>query len=267
MLKSKRLTTLAKSSLQRANNLGIKCLTLMANQYVNDFTTTVKTYYEELKKCKPISRNREKELILKAKNGDIDAQNEILKANLRFVFNMAKRYKGKGATIGDLISEGNLGLIKAIERFEPERDVKFISYAVWWVRNSIQEFIKKTQRTISIEKDEDSLNSIASERRLKDCDDEYLTKKDTLAYIEDFEEGQELKRNQKKTIDLLLSKLSDRERLVIELYYGIDRDEKSHDEISQLLKITSERVRQIKQNALTKLRSEVLILEVSDLFS
>ena len=104
----------------------------MANLYVNDFSTTVKTYYDELKKYKPISREKEKELLIKAKNGDLNAQNEILTSNLRFVFNIAKRYKGNGAAISDLISEGNLGLVKAIQKFDPEKDVKFISYA-WFV--------------------------------------------------------------------------------------------------------------------------------------
>ena len=127
----------------------------MANQYVNDFSTTVKTYYDELKKYKPISREKERKLLFKAKNGDLDAQNEILTSNLRFVFNIASRYKGQGAAISDLISEGNLGLVKAIQKFNPERDVKFISYAVWWVRNSMQEFIKKRQACLNIEKDED----------------------------------------------------------------------------------------------------------------
>ena len=102
----------------------------MANAYANDFTTTVKTYYNDLKKCKPISRQRESELILRAKNGDLKAQNTILEANLRFVFNVAAKYKGNGVPLSDIISEGNLGLIKAIEKFDPSKNVKFISYDV-----------------------------------------------------------------------------------------------------------------------------------------
>ena len=238
----------------------------MANSYVNDFSTTVKTYYDDLKKYKPISRSKERELILKAKDGDIDAQNEILTANLRFVFNIASRYKGNGAAISDLISEGNIGLIKAIQKFNPERDVKFISYAVWWVRNSMQEFIKKRQMYLKMEKEEDTLNTIVCEKRLIDKNDEVVTKKDIVMSNEYDEEKKEKNKTHKIIVDKILSVLSDRERYIIEEYYGIgDKKEKNLEEIGIELNITRERVRQIKKNAINKLRTEILMIEGADL--
>jgi RNA polymerase primary sigma factor len=239
----------------------------MTNQYVNDFNTTVKTYYDELKKHKPITRTRERELIIKAKNGDINAQNEILTANLRFVFNVARRYKGNGAAISDLISEGNLGLIKAIDKFDPDRDVKFISYAVWWVRNAMQEFIKKRQMMLSIEKDEDALNAPVINNGFNfDHEDEYVTKAETMLSNEEDEEKRELSDNQRKIVNELLSSLTERERFIVEQYYGINGKEKNLEEIGNILGITKERVRQCKNVAFSKMRSNILLIDGADLF-
>jgi RNA polymerase primary sigma factor len=115
------------------------------NQYVNDFTSTVRTYYDELKKYKPLSRARERRLLKLCKRGDEKAKNELLEANLKFVFDIAKRYTGRGISIGELISEGNMGLIKAVDKFDESQDVKFISYAVWWIRHSMLDAIRKSK--------------------------------------------------------------------------------------------------------------------------
>lgn len=236
----------------------------MANQYVNDFSTTVKTYYDELKKYKPISREKERKLLFKAKNGDLDAQNEILTSNLRFVFNIASRYKGQGAAISDLISEGNLGLVKAIQKFNPEKDVKFISYAVWWVRNSMQEFIKKRQVCLNIEKDEDTLNIPLTSNKIPDTEDEWVERKDAVLSDEEDEAKRELHNNQRKIVNELLGILEGREKYIVEQYYGIGCKEKNLEEIGKELGITKERVRQIKLSCLNKLRSNILLMEGAD---
>lgn len=236
----------------------------MANQYVNDFSTTVKTYYDELKKYKPISREKERKLLFKAKNGDLDAQNEILTSNLRFVFNIASRYKGQGAAISDLISEGNLGLVKAIQKFNPEKDVKFISYAVWWVRNSMQEFIKKRQVCLNIEKDEDTLNIPLTSNKIPDTEDEWVERKDAVLSDEEDEAKRELHKNQRKIVNELLGILEGREKYIVEQYYGIGCKEKNLEEIGRELGITKERVRQIKLSCLNKLRSNILLMEGAD---
>jgi RNA polymerase primary sigma factor len=236
----------------------------MANQYVNDFSTTVKTYYDELKKYKPISKEKERKLLFKAKNGDLDAQNEILTSNLRFVFNIASRYKGQGAAISDLISEGNLGLVKAIQKFNPERDVKFISYAVWWVRNSMQEFIKKRQACLNIEKDEDTLNIPLTSNKIPDSEDEWVERRDAMLSDEEDEAKRELHKNQRKIVNELLGILEGREKYIVEQYYGIGCKEKNLEEIGRELGITKERVRQIKLSCLNKLRSNILLMEGAD---
>lgn len=238
----------------------------MANAYANDFTTTVKTYYNDLKKCKPISRQRESEFILRAKNGDLKAQNTILEANLRFVFNVAAKYKGNGVPLSDIISEGNLGLIKAIEKFDPSKNVKFISYAIWWVKNGIQEFIKKRQIIINIEREEETLNGDISTSYISDDEDESVTRKDTMFSNDSDSDSQEISKNQKKVVYELLKNLSERERYIIECYYGIGgKREMNLEEIGKKLNLTKERVRQIKATSLSKLRSDILLLDVADL--
>ena len=111
--------------------------------FQNDYTDNVKIYYKDLKKCEPIPFSYERELILKSKEGDVEARNKIIESNLRFVFNIARKYTGKGIPISDLISEGNLGLVKAIEKFDTTKDVKFITYAVYWIREYMSASIRK----------------------------------------------------------------------------------------------------------------------------
>lgn len=219
----------------------------MSKLYANDFSPTVTTYYKELGKYRPMQKDEETELIIRAKNGDINAQNKILEANLRFVFNIAKRYKGMGVPLLDLISEGNLGLMKAIKKFDPNRDNKFITYAVWWVRESIKQFIKENTTTYTVdcsiyEDDEDAPTNFIS--------DETKSEED----------------HKKEVISKLLSKLTEREKEIIEKYYGLNgKEEKNLEEIGKELGLTKERIRKIKWSALQKMRSEILIIEGADL--
>ena len=120
------------------------------NNYVNDFNEAVVNYYESLKKCKPVSREEERRLVKLAKQGDILAKNKILESNLRFVFNVAKNYRGCGISINELISEGNMGLIKAVEKFDVTKGYKFSTYATWWIRQAITRSIADQARTIRI---------------------------------------------------------------------------------------------------------------------
>lgn len=237
----------------------------MDNLYVNDFTTTVKTYYEELRLCKPLTKAKERELMFKAKNGDIEAKNAILESNLRLVFDIAKRYRGRGVALPDLISEGNMGLIKAMEKFKPNMNVRFMSYAVWWVRNSMSECIKNKITISSIEKGEDDLNNAVMENFQYDEEDEHLTKRETLRQPEDENDDETVMMSKKKVIDELLSKLDEREKYIVIHYYGIDGEtEMNLEEIGNNLNITKERVRQIKMKAFEKLRSDILLLESAD---
>lgn len=236
------------------------------NVYVNDFNTTVQTYYTNLKKYKPISREKEKELFKLIKNNNIEAKNELLESHLKFVFNVAKKYKGKGVPLEDLISEGNMGLTKAIEKFDDEKGVKFISYAVWWIRQSIQDCLKK-RSTIMI-------NEISEEENVKtvvyDVNDvieeetEYVY--ETTSEYDDV--MKELNDSKKIAILGLLKKLPPRGEKIIIRYYGLDgKDEMNLEEIGNELGITKERVRQIKEQCLKILRSEILMMDnYEDLF-
>lgn len=232
------------------------------NQYVNDFTETVKTYYRELSKYKPLSKEEEKYLIRRCRDGDMDARNRLLEANLKFVFDVAKRYTGRGVSISDLISEGNMGLIKAYEKFDETKDVKFISYAVWWVKQSMLECIKKHSLRVSNEvSEEDSINPVI-EKMVTDDEDENITSYET-SYSDEFEtRDSEIENDNKNTVSILLAHLNNRERRVIECYYGMnDNKELTLFEIGKEMHLSSERVRQIKVTAMRKLRSYALIDE------
>lgn len=236
------------------------------NRYINDFTPTVKTYYKELKKCNPITKSAELDLIKKAKNNNVLAKNQLLTANLKFVFNVAKNYKGCGASIEDLISEGNMGLIKAIDKFDVNRDVKFISYAVWWIRQSIQEFLKRKQTKDSFELLDDD-NTKPKHINYFDDDTNEEENLDNRALLIDDTFSNQLDGKQKIIINNLLSKLDDRAQFIIKSYYGFDSDCMTLEEIGKKLNLSRERVRKIKEKNLRILRSELLLLDdFSDFF-
>lgn len=228
----------------------------------NDFTDSVKTYYNDLKskRYSPISREEERELLTLAQGGDDMARRKIAEANVRFVFDMARKFSGRGVPIGDLISEGNIGLMKSIDKFNLEKDVKFISYAVWWIRQSMFEAIEKNDKAktydLEIEKD----NGGAIEDSVMDDDD--VVSYGDIANGDDYsyEIGKE---EQESLVMKLLSCITDKERDIIIKYYGLgDTSEKmTLQEISKDMDITSERVRQIKTNAMRKIRSHALLYE------
>ena len=231
----------------------------MPNNYVNDFSTSTKLYFQDLKNHKPITKEKEIELINLAKNGDITARNKILTANLRFVFDIAKRYKGHGATLDDLISEGNMGLIKAIEKFDVTKNVKFISYAVWWVRQYIQDFLKKTQLRSTVEIIEVRIGNEEDDENCLDNQDDESTKDERDVYSDNPIEIAEGHENDMEILNFLLSKTDDRSKEIIELYYGIgDRDSLSLGEIGNKFRLSKERVRQICKKNFSLFREEIL---------
>lgn len=232
----------------------------MINSYVNDFNDTVKQYYKDIKQYNPISKEEEKILIHKAKNNDLNARNKLLTSNLKFVFNIAKTYKGYGASMEDLISEGNIGLTKAFDKFDESKDVKFISYAVWWIKYYIQEFIQTKGLENIHEVSEDELMQTHKENVISDNEDETLSVNDTMFGEESEFYEKENKKEQKMLISHLLSKLDDRERNIIECYFGLKTGKHmTLEEISEILGISKERCRQIKSKSLLKLKSEYLL--------
>lgn len=239
-------------------------LPINMNQYANDFTETVRVYYDDLKKYKPLTKAKERRLLKRCKKGNLKAKNEILEANLRFVFDIAKHYTGRGVPISELISDGNMGLLKAIDKFDESKDVKFISYAVWWIRQAMLESIKKKNAINFVEIEPNTDNDASMDKKLIE-DDEDDTYFNNDFSNENDEKESEIKIGQKNIVIKLLNVLDERERDVIESYYGInDKKELTLTDIGKKYNLSSERVRQIKKKGLMKLRTKMLLLNYSD---
>lgn len=238
----------------------------MADASKIDFSPTVKSYITQLRDCKPIgSKTRERQLIRKAKKGDSSAQNAILTGHLRYVFNIAKKYRGYGIPMEDLISEGNMGLLHAITKYSESKGTKFITYASWWIKFYMSDHIKRTAVRKQVERNEDVfMNEWESINNIKDGDNQYFNS-DSDVHIDEDGNSMYIQKRQNELISELLHDLDDREKFIIENYYGIGGiNEKNLEEISKIIGISKERTRQIKQNALTKMRSEVLLMDGFD---
>ena len=237
------------------------------NQYANDFTETVRVYYDDLKKYKPLTKAKERRLLKRCKKGNLKAKNEILEANLRFVFDIAKHYTGRGVPISELISDGNMGLLRAIEKFDESKDVKFISYAVWWIRRAMLESIKRRNAINFVEIEPNTDNDSSMDKKLIEDDEDDVSFNNDFSNEND-EKSIEVSDNQRNIITSLIGTLSDRERDIVENYYGInDKKELTLTDIGKKYNLSSERVRQIKLNAIRKLRSKILLYDdLEDLF-
>lgn len=233
----------------------------MAN-YDNDFCDSVQMYYNDLKRCNPISRSEELRLIREAKNNNIEARNKILTSNLKFVFDVAKKYRGKGVAMPDLISEGNIGLTKAIGRFDETKGVKFISYAVWWIKQSIIDFIRKTNEVS--ENEYSSYDMIDEDLSNKDSDDEQ-TALDNSRYSNYEIENEEYQEVDVSSLDEMMACLDERESEIVKLYFGIGTEKEANlEEIGEKFNLSKERVRQIKKTAIRKLRTKALMMDFGE---
>ena len=214
----------------------------MSKVKANDYEEEIDYYFESLKIYRKLSRDEERELGIKIQNGDKNALNTLVAHNLRFVINIAKGYRECGVPFADLISEGNLGLIHAAEKFDPSKDVRFISYAVWWIRCYINDFIES--------------QSLGNEITTDDYKD-YQYREDQIN--SEFEENLNNLNDRNSTVADLLVCLKDRERRIIQMSFGLNGEkEMTLDEISKITDLSMERVRQIKDNAIMKLKCEVL---------
>ena len=254
-------------------------------------------YLAEIGKFEPLPPQREVELAIRIQDGDELAMKELVEANLRFVVSVAKKYQGNGLSLADIINEGNMGLIKAAKRFDHTRGFKFISYAVWWIRQSILQALAEQSRLIRLplnrvgtitkitraaekleaeEERQPKGNEIGSQ--LEMSGDEVLMamqysrrhsslnspfqegeNSSLLDIIEDSQsdepEAQIMMESMSEEVAAALETLSDRERTVLEMYFGIDRDSAmTLNEIGEEFDLTRERVRQIKEKAIQRLR-------------
>ena len=252
-------------------------------------------YLDEIKGLEPLSPEEEIRLAQAARQGDSMAFREIIMHNLRFVVMVAKKHQSQGLPLEDLINEGNLGLIKAVQRFDETRGFKFISYAVWWIDQAIRQAISKNSRVVrlpvnisdsitrlkkrSIELEQayereptmDELAAISEKttREIEDLytvnvhkvsldtplDDSDTTLLDFLSFEIERPEAQMMRESLHKEIEQVLHTLDRREEYVVRKYFGIGTENSmTLEDIGKEMKLTRERVRQIKEKALQRLR-------------
>ncbi|WP_010662701.1 sigma-70 family RNA polymerase sigma factor [Marinilabilia salmonicolor] len=269
----------------------------ITKQVTNRESPSLDKYLHEIGKVQLITAEEEVALAKKIRQGDEKALGELINANLRFVVSVAKQYQNQGLSLPDLINEGNLGLIKAAQRFDETRGFKFISYAVWWIRQSILQALAEQARIVrlplnkigSVNKVNNTFSRLEQEfqreptpeeigdilemapKDVKEAlkvsnrhismdaplkPDEENTLYDVLLASDSVSPDAELLDNSlKKEIERSLSTLSSREADIIKLYYGLNGEPPySLEEIGKLFNLTRERVRQIKEKAIKRLK-------------
>jgi len=244
----------------------------------------IQSYLKDIRKIKVMTPQREKELSDLMKSGVLSdsekdkVYKELLEGNLRFVITVAKQYQNQGLDFPDLIAEGNLGLMKAIKNFDWNKDLRFISYAVWWVKQSILQSLNDNARTIrlpvnvvqdlhrakrEVEQTGKELDSrFTSLPSMIDLDMNINEDGDTLIDViknENADSPDSVFDNKdvlKNQLMSLLSVLDEREKVIVEDYFGISGTPRTLEDIGEDFSLTKERVRQIKEKALRKLRNE-----------
>ena len=269
----------------------------ISKQFTNRENKSLDKYLNEISKVPMIDAQEEVQLAQRIREGDQAALEKLVNANLRFVVSVSKQYQNQGLTLGDLINEGNMGLIKAAKRFDETRGFKFISYAVWWIRQSILQALADQSRIVRL-----PLNKVGSLGRITQAAarlEQELEREPTPQEIADsleipitevenalrssgrhlsidapLAEGEDntllgvldnndepnpdmplLNESLQNEINRVISTLSDKERDVLKYYFGLDGNA-AHtlEDISDKVGLTRERVRQIKEKALRRLR-------------
>jgi len=269
----------------------------ITKQFTNRESQSLDKYLQEIGKVDLLTADEEIDLAKKIKKGDQKALEKLVKANLRFVVSVAKQYQNQGLTLGDLINEGNLGLIKAAKRFDETRGFKFISYAVWWIRQSILQALAEQSRIVrlplnrvgalnkigraysNLEQEferEPSANELAKELEMDitEISDTLKLSGRHISMDAPFSQGEEnrlidvlendeepspdyslMSESLRDEITRALLTLSEREAEVIKLYFGLGTEHSmTLEEIGEKFNLTRERVRQIKEKAIRRLR-------------
>ena len=263
----------------------------------NRESESLEKYLSEIGREELLSTDEEVELAQRIRKGDQKALDRLTKANLRFVVSVAKQYQNQGLSLSDLINEGNLGLIKAAEKFDETRGFKFISYAVWWIRQSILQAIAEQSRIVrlplnqvsSVNKINQMLTKFEQENERRPSFDEIAEKTELphekvdeamminsrhVSVDAPFVEGEEnslldvlvnddapmadrqlVVESLRAEIGDMLKTLNERERRVVKAFYGIGEPELTLEEIGNKYGLTRERVRQIKEKAIRRLRN------------
>ena len=268
----------------------------ISNSFTNRESASLDKYLQEIGHEELLSVDEEVELAQKIKKGDRRALERLTRANLRFVVSVAKQYQNQGLSLPDLINEGNVGLIKAAEKFDETRGFKFISYAVWWIRQSILQAIAEQSRIVrlplnqvgSVNKINRELNKFEQEHERRPSVDEIADRIDLpeekieeamkannrhVSMDAPFVDGEDnslldvladsnmpmadkalVQESLRKEIDRAIDLLNDREQKVVRAFFGIGSPEMTLEEIGDKYNLTRERVRQIKEKAIRRLR-------------
>lgn len=269
----------------------------ITKQFTNRESQSLDKYLQEIGKVDLLTPDEEIELAIRIRKNDQRALEKLVKANLRFVVSVAKQYQNQGLTLGDLINEGNLGLIKAARRFDETRGFKFISYAVWWIRQSILQALAEQSRIVrlplnrvgalnkigkaysNLEQEyerEPSAHELAQEldMDINEISDTLKISGRAVSMDAPFTQGEEnrlldileneeqpspdqtlMSESLRREIERALSTLSEREAEVVKLYFGLNKEHSlTLEEIGERFNLTRERVRQIKEKAIKRLR-------------
>ncbi len=269
----------------------------ITKQFTNRESQSLDKYLQEIGKVDLLTPEDEIYLAIQIKKGDQKALEKLVKANLRFVVSVAKQYQNQGLSLGDLINEGNLGLIKAAKRFDETRGFKFISYAVWWIRQSILQALAEQSRIVrlplnrvgalnkigkaysNLEQEyerEPSAHELAQELSMdiSEVSDTLKISGRHVSMDAPFSQGEEnrlldvlsndeipapdftlMTESLRNEIERVLSSLTGREAEVIKLYFGLNKEHSlTLEEIGEKFNLTRERVRQIKEKAIRRLR-------------
>jgi RNA polymerase primary sigma factor len=256
--------------------------TLMINQ------SEISSYLKDVRKLKVMTVDREKALAKIMLNPNVtktekdEVKKELIEGNLRFVISVCKQYQNQGLDLPDLIAEGNYGLLKAIDKFDWSKNLRFISYGVWWIKQAIIESLNDNARTIRL-----PVNIVQEYQKIKkflnECDNTTPAKLtnlphtihldstlnedgDTLLNIiknenaDNPEDAFNTKQILREKLLNILSLLDNREKIIIEDYFGLNGSVRTLEDIGGEFNLTKERVRQIKEKALKKLRNESKVL-------
>ena len=264
----------------------------MVNKFVNfEEEESLVKYFKDVRKTTLLTPDEEVDLALRIKTGDTDAVEALVQANLKFVVSIAKDYQNQGLPLADLISEGNYGLVKAASRFDHTRGFRFISYAVWWVKQSIIQSLNENARMVSLPANViNKLHSLKKEIEKFEFEnerepiygeilDDNMEPVDLMNYSVCTSLNDKINEDGDELIDLIsdksdgedklvvderlkaelaetLSILDNRERVIIESYFGINTEcePMTLEAIGENFSLTKERIRQIKEKALRKLR-------------
>jgi len=257
----------------------------------------LEVYFRDINRYPLLTREDEGDLAVRIRGGDDEALSHLVRANLRFVVSVAKKYQNQGVGLGDLINEGNLGLIRAAHKFDESKGIKFISYAVWWIRQAILQALAEQSRIVRV-----PLNRAGALHRIGRRSSSLLQELGREPTVDEIAEGMDISKEEvektlaisrshlsldapmtpgednrlldylpdqlspgpedeayehamRSRIDEALESLKNREAKILRLYFGLDDQEPmTLEEIGSIMGVTRERVRQIKEKALVRLR-------------